>query len=54
VFAVSGSLVKMIPIASQSGTVALDMAGGKLSRGVYFAKLSYGAYERTINFIVCR
>jgi flagellar hook assembly protein FlgD len=54
VFSVSGSLVKMIPISSQRGTVAMDMAGGKLSRGVYFAKLSYGAFERTINFIVCR
>jgi hypothetical protein len=54
VFSVSGSLVKMIPIASQRGTAALDMAGGKLSRGVYFAKLSYGAFERTINFIVYR
>jgi hypothetical protein len=53
-FTVTGARVKTIPITSQSGSVSMDMSGGKLSRGVYFAKLSYGTYEKTINFIAYR
>jgi hypothetical protein len=51
IFAVSGACVKTIPIASQSGSIAVEISGGKLAHGIYFAKLAYGSFERTINFI---
>ena len=53
-FRVSGARVKTIPIASQSGSIAVDISGGKLAHGIYFAKLAYGTFEKTINFIVYR
>jgi hypothetical protein len=54
IFTVSGACVKTIPIATQSGSIAVDISGGKLAHGIYFAKLAYGSFERTINFIVYR
>jgi hypothetical protein len=53
-FSVSGARVKTVPITSPNGNVSIDISSGKLARGIYFAKLSYGACEKTINFIVCR
>jgi hypothetical protein len=54
IFTVSGACVTTIPIASQSGSSAVDISGGKLAHGIYFAKLAYGSFERTVNFIVYR
>jgi len=53
-FTVTGARVKTVPITSPSGNVSMDVSGGKLARGIYFAKLAYGTFEKTINFIVYR
>jgi hypothetical protein len=54
IFAVSGASVTTIPLASQNGSIAVDISGGKLAHGIYFAKLAYGSFERTVKFIVYR
>jgi hypothetical protein len=53
-FSLSGVLVRSVAITAQSGSVEVNCTENQLPRGVYFAKLSFGTFEKTINFIMYR
>jgi hypothetical protein len=53
-FSISGALVKKIAITGHAGSVEVDCTRYGIARGIYFATISYGGFQKTINFIVYR
>jgi flagellar hook assembly protein FlgD len=53
VFNLAGARVKSFPVSSRNGSVQWDVASGKkAAKGVYFAKLTCGTYQKSLKIII--
>jgi hypothetical protein len=51
IFSISGRLVKSFDLSSTQGSVNWVMRNGKAGSGVYFAKLSYGSFNKNLKIV---
>lgn len=53
VFNLAGARIKSFPVSSREGSVQWDVASGKkAARGVYFATLVCGSYQKSLKIII--
>jgi hypothetical protein len=53
VFNLAGARIKSFPISSRNGSVQWEVASGKkAARGIYFAKLACGSYQKSLKIII--
>jgi hypothetical protein len=50
-YTLSGLKIRTIPVSSATGAVSLDLPSKRIASGLYFATMSFGDFEKTINFI---
>lgn len=53
IFTLTGARIKTFPVASQEGSVVWNIsADTKVANGIYFARLSNGAYKKNLKLFV--
>jgi hypothetical protein len=51
IYSVSGKLIKSFNLTTPEGSISWNMPKGKMSSGVYLARLSYGSFNRSLKII---
>lgn len=51
IFSLSGRLVKSFDLSKAKGSINWTMQNSKISGGIYFAKLSYGSFNKSLKII---